>query len=111
MLEFNLEEGMPLVSEAIQKLAAILRREKAAGTKVFKIIHGYGSSGSGGRIRKEIRKYLQMCQSRGFITGFIPGEELSIFNEKTRTALALCPDLAKDRDLERHNNGITVILL
>jgi hypothetical protein len=111
LLEFNLEEGMPIVDVALRRLTAIIHREKALGTKAIKIIHGYGSSGTGGRIRTESRKYLSSCQRRGLIRDFIPGEELSIFSDKTRNALAFCPDLSKDRDLERHNNGITVILL
>ena len=48
---------------------------------------------------------------QGEIGGFIPGEEFSIFQEDTRRAFLRCDELRRDRDLERHNNGVTFILL
>ena len=41
----------------------------------------------------------------------IPGEEFTIFEPRTLAAFQRCPDLRKDPDLERHNNGITVVVL
>ena len=78
---------------------------------MLKIIHGYGSSGTGGKIRLEARKYLARLSAKGEIGGFIPGEEFSIFQEDTRRAFLRCDELRRDRDLERHNNGVTFILL
>ena len=81
------------------------------GYSVVKIIHGYGSTGKGGRIRVETRRYLAEQKRKGLIRDFIPGEDFSIFNEATRNAFALCGDLRRDDDLERYNNGITVVVL
>ena len=78
---------------------------------MLNLIHGYGSSGTGGRIRVEVRKYLGRLAARGEVKGFIPGEEFSIFQEETRRALLLCGELRRDRDLDRHNNGVTVVIL
>ena len=91
--EVNLEAGLPYVDQAL------------------KIIHGYGSSGTGGRIRTESRKYLARLKGQGTIRDFLPGEKFSIFEEDTRRAFARCDDLRRDRDLDRHNNGVTFILL
>ena len=77
----------------------------------MKIIHGYGSTGAGGRIRVEARSYLERLKKRGEIVGFIPGERFSIFDAETLAAFRLCGDLRRDRDLERHNNGVTFIIL
>ena len=66
---------------------------------------------NGGRIRVEARAYLARLKGRREILGFIPGENFSIFDDTTRTAFQRCDDLRRDRDLERHNNGITIILL
>ncbi len=107
----NLEEGMPLVDEAIRHLTRELHYSRKSGVTVLKIIHGYGSSGAGGRIRVGARRYLDGLAARGEITGYIPGERFSIFDEDTRRAFLVCNDLRKEHDLERHNNGVTFIVL
>ena len=53
-----MEAGKPLVDQAIKRLTFELSHSRALGCTVLKIIHGYGSSGTGGRIRTESRKYL-----------------------------------------------------
>lgn len=109
--EANLERGMPTVDAALKQLALELRRSRSLGCTALKIIHGYGSTGTGGRIRVEARAYLARLEGRGEIRGFIPGEEFSIFKSKTLEAFRRCGALRRDTDLERHNNGVTVILL
>ena len=107
----NLEEGMPFVEQAIKKLTYHINLHKRGGTRAMKVIHGFGSSGKGGRIRVETRAYLASLTRRGMIAAFIPGEEFSIFDAQTRLAIDRCGALRRDSDLERHNNGITIILL
>ena len=109
--EVNLERGMPTWDQAVRQLTFELRHSRSLGFGAVKIIHGYGSSGRGGRIRVESRKYLSRLKSRGEIADFIPGEEFSIFNSATLAAFRRCDGLRRDPDLERHNNGITIILL
>lgn len=109
--EVNLERGMPLVDQAIKQLTFELHHSRSLGCSVLKIIHGYGSSGSGGRIRVEARAYLARLKRKGEIADLIPGEEFSIFNAATLAAFRRCNALRQDRDLERHNNGVTFILL
>ncbi|MEG0596736.1 MAG: Smr/MutS family protein [Oscillospiraceae bacterium] len=109
--EINLEQGMPYVDAAIRRLTAELHQSVRMGVVVLKIIHGYGSSGTGGKIRTEARSYLTRLKLRRDIQDFIPGENFSIFDAPTRAAFLKCDDLRRDRDLERHNNGVTFILL
>ena len=45
------------------------------------------------------------------IRGYICGENFSIFDDDTRQAFLRCDALRKDRDLERHNNGVTFVVL
>ena len=59
----------------------------------------------------ESRNYLSRLKARGEIADFIPGEEFSIFHSGTLAAFRRCDALRRDPDLERHNNGITIILL
>lgn len=109
--EINLEQGMPLADAAIRRLTFELHQSRRMGCTVLKIIHGYGSSGTGGRIRLEARRYLGRLKVKREIKDFIPGEAFSIFSEETRSAFALCGELRQDHDLERHNNGVTFIVL
>lgn len=101
---------MPFVDDAIRRLTYELNTAKRQRLGGIKIIHGYGSSGTGGRIREEARRYLARQQARGVIQAYIPGEKLSIFDETTRKAFDTIPELRRDSDLERHNNGVTVIV-
>ncbi len=109
--EVNLEQGMPLADAAIRRLTFEIKQSQRMGMAVLKIIHGYGSSGTGGRIRVEARAYLGRLKHRGEIKDFIPGEEFSIFDAATRDAFLKCDALRRDRDLERHNNVVNFIVL
>ncbi|MBM6938396.1 hypothetical protein H7U37_07635 [Pseudoflavonifractor phocaeensis] len=109
--EINLEAGMPYADAAIRRLTYELERSRAGGVAILKIIHGYGSSGKGGRIRTEARAYLERLKKRRGIKNLIPGERFSIFDADTRSAFLLCGALRRDSDLERHNNGVTFIIL
>lgn len=106
----NLELGMPQVSAALQRLNGELYTSKRMGVSVTKLIHGYGSSGAGGKIRVAVRRELAAKKAKGEITDFIPGEAFSIFNASTRLALGKCDALRQDRDLDRYNNGVTFVV-
>ncbi len=109
--EVNIKSDLPTARDAIKRITYNIKNGKELGITAIKIIHGYGSSGKGGKIRIEARKYLLDQKRKGIIRDFIAGEDFSIFNESTRAAFLLCPQLRHDSDLERHNNGITIIIL
>ena len=108
--ELNLELGRPSVDEAMRRLDYELAAAGMLRTKVFKLIHGYGSSGTGGKIRTACRKRLQLYKAQGRIVDFIPGENFTIFDASTRHAFTLCAALRDDRDLERENRGVTFVV-
>ena len=107
----NLEQGKPAVPDALRHLQMELRLTRGTRIKALKLIHGFGSSGRGGKLRPEVRRFLDAQRGRGYLKFYIPVEKLSIFHEDTRRALDLCPALRNDPDLERHNNGITIVIL
>lgn len=109
--EINIKADMPTADDAIRRITYNLRNGKMLGIKVLKIIHGYGSSGTGGKIRVEARRYLGEQKRKGFIREFILGEDFSIFDSATLKAFQACAELRHDPDLERHNNGITIVIL
>ena len=107
----SVKAGMPTVEEARAKLKTEIDKARQAGTAALKIIHGYGSTGVGGRLRGAIRKSLRKRKKEGLIRCFVAGEEWDIFAESTRLVLEECPELRRDPDLGRYNEGITVVLL
>ena len=109
--ELNLELGYPTVDEALRRLEAELSAVRKMKMPVIKIIHGYGSSGKGGRIRTATRKCLAEQQAAGKISAVIRGEVFSIFSEDTRRAFARCENLRQDGDLDNENRGITFVIL
>lgn len=109
--QVNLEQGMPTVQQALRRLESELITAKRLGFAGVKLIHGYGSSGTGGRIRVAVRKELNRRRELGQLVAVIPGERFSIFDEDTRRLLSRCDSLRRDRDLDRYNNGVTFVAL
>lgn len=106
----NLEDGRPTVEMARAKLLQAMRTAKQNGAPALKLIHGYGSSGKGGAIRAEVRQVLAQKKRAGELRAFATGEEFSPFCAEGRILLAAMPELAKDRDYARGNEGITIVL-
>lgn len=108
---FNLEQFFPTVDTGKQILDQEILKCRRLGIAVLKVIHGYGSTGRGGNLRTGIRSHLKKLQSQNIVTAFVPGENFSIFDEEARAILAVAPELRRDPDLERSNQGITLIHL
>ena len=107
--EVRIKEGMPTVEEARRRLASELDAARRRGLRVLKLIHGYGSSGVGGKLRRALRVTLADLQASGRIGRTVAGEEWSIFDATARALLDAYPELRQDADLERANRGITLV--
>ena len=107
----NLEEGMPTVTEALLRLerGLSLARQERAG--LVKLIHGYGSTGVGGRLREEVQMELMRLARNGRIRGYIPGEEFRASNAESWALVQSHRPLRDDHDFNRGNRGITLVLL
>jgi hypothetical protein len=105
----NLEQGLPTVEQARQRLLRELPLAQRSGWKGAKLIHGYGSSGAGGEIRIAIGRLLQQMQQNGELSMVIFGEDWSITGPDAWSLVKRYPALKKDRDLDRKNRGITVV--
>ena len=106
----NLEQGKPTVVQAVARMNQAVFSAKASGTKVIKLIHGYGSSGKGGVIRSEVYRELEAKKAEGIIKEYVPGDAFSPFSPAGRKALSVMPELSRDRDYSRGNLGITLVL-
>ena len=111
ILTVNLESGMPTVDTAISRMSQAIRSAKAQRLAAVKLIHGYGSSGSGGRIKAEVHRRLSAMKNTGMVKEVVLGEDFSPFDAAARRAIGLCPELSRDRDYSRCNHGITVVVL
>lgn len=107
----NIKANMPNKDDARQELIKQIERKRREGVAVMKIIHGYGSTGVGGTLREELRKSLRRRKSEGSVVKIIHGENWSIFDEESQRLLLDYPELKKDVDLERYNEGITIVEL
>ena len=107
----DIKSDMPTAEQAVRRVNAALATARVTGAPAVKIIHGYGSTGVGGRIREEAHRFLEQQRRKSSVRAVIPGEEFSIFNEATLRAFALCPALRRDSDLDRHNCGVTLVIL
>ena len=107
----NLETGHPKVESALMKLRLELSTLHRIGIKTVKIIHGYGSTGTGGAIRLAARQYLLEQLKNDKIKAFCPGESFGPFENAGRQIIALAPAFRQDPDWGRQNDGITVVVL
>jgi hypothetical protein len=107
----NLEEGRPTVNVGLLRLDRALAEARAARVPLLKLIHGYGSSGAGGRLREEVWKALERMRRNGAIAGFIPGEDFRLSNEDSWELIKHHKAVREDRDLGRGNRGITIVVL
>jgi hypothetical protein len=107
----NLEEGMPTVEQARLRMSYELQTARREGCAAAKLIHGYGSSGTGGTLRMELQQELRKSVREGRLRAFIPGEDWRISDETTWELLKRFPEWKKDADLGRNNPGISVVVL
>ena len=46
----NLEAGFPTIDDARRRLLSEMQSARARGVRVIKVVHGWGSSGEGGKL-------------------------------------------------------------
>lgn len=88
-----------------------IAQAKRAGERVLKVIHGYGSSGHGGKLAVGLRRSFRLRRKEGVIRHFIPGEDFTIFNPAVLSLLEAVPEVRGDPDLNFTNEGVTLLWL
>jgi len=107
----NLETGHPKVEAAMIRLRLELTTLRRAGVQTVKIIHGYGSTGTGGAIRQATHQFLCEQMKNGRIKAFCPGESFGPFENSGRKLINIAPSFRHDPDWGRQNDGITLVVL
>jgi len=101
---------MPPVDEAIDILSRELALARKQGVKVLRVIHGYGSSGTGGEIKKAVIQKLASLPSASRVHSYVSGDQLEGTN-KGRNLLNRFPGLKSKLLSDRNNPGITLVQL
>lgn len=107
----NIEQGRPLVGTALKKMENELLRARAEQVRVVTLIHGYGSSGKGGKIRTECRKVLNYLVEQKSVNSVIPGETFRKRNGSGKALLQRYPQLELCCSSDFSNPGITIVVL
>lgn len=104
----NLEEGRPFVEEALHRMDRQLYEARTKGISVVRLIHGYGSSGTGGAIKRAVRKELESALQHGSIKHYVSGEDYQ-HSETGRNLRSRFSELKEDLRTDQGNPGITLV--
>ena len=107
-ITLNLKEDMPSVELALAQFEIELESAKAAGIKLIKIIHGYGSNGQGGKICIELRKLLAKFKKEKIISNFMLGNNWNLYNDEARRVII---DNKIVDNFPNANPGITIVIV
>lgn len=107
----NIKENNPNFEYAVFLLDQAIHDATICGEKGLIIIHGYGSHGRGGDIKRSAIRYLMKCKRNSVIKDFVKGEEWTESSKVVQDALKECPELVLQQNLYQLNSGVTVVLL
>jgi hypothetical protein len=74
--------------------------------RVLKVIHGYGSHGTGGTLKTTVKNWIH--KHRHEIISSIDGEDLTPLNAQVQVLAAEC-QLSLSKDLGAPNEGVTIV--
>ncbi|MEI8285386.1 MAG: Smr/MutS family protein [bacterium] len=109
VIRSNLEAGLPTVAQALERLERDLREARACEAKVVRVIHGYGSSGRGGKIRDAVRRELGRKLARGEVKDVTPRENYSSTTNAGRDLLSRFRELQPTERSDSNNPELTII--
>lgn len=111
LITINIKSDGQSVKQAIAEFLIEIDALKLGGFKVLKVIHGYGSNGIGGDIKREFLRTCKELKGRGRICDFACGSELTTKISLRKMAINYCADLMIDKDLSFVNPGVSLVVL
>ena len=108
---YDLEKGMPPTHQALDELEIAIKKHINSNVNLIRVIHGWGSSGKGGKIREAVIKRLRSKKRNGTIKYYLNGEMFSKYMDDTQNLLMLYPKLRSFLETDSNNKGITFIFL
>lgn len=111
-VEINIKQDGPFVEEALERLTDLLRKSIEVGIKAIVLIHGYGSSGEGGRIKWAIHDALENNRYSDRVDEYHFGENVAYGTQAYHALLKRRPGLKRYlKRFKEGNAGMTVLLL
>lgn len=110
MVSINIKQDMPPADLAVANLITEIEYYNKTSERVIKVVHGHGSHGTGGEIKKLLHKKLNELTRKKNILGFIKGESFGSFNPLCTLAKKLAPELILNSELN-FNGGVTIVVL
>jgi len=111
-LVLNLKFDSPSAEEALERLTVALRRASEVGIKAIILIHGYGASGEGGRIKRAVHDALENNYFSDRVDEYHFGEQTAFGSEAYHVLLGRRPGLkAYLKHFKEGNAGMTVLIL
>lgn len=111
-VEINIKQDGPYVEEALERLTDLLRKSLEVGIKAIVLIHGYGSSGEGGRIKWAIHDALENNRYSDRVDEYHFGEDVAYGTGAYQALLKRRPGLKRYlKRFKEGNAGMTVLLL
>ena len=111
-IEINLKQGQPLVEDALENLTHHLRRSIDLGIKAIVLIHGYGSGGEGGQIKRAVHQALENNRYSDRVDEYYFGEQVPYGSSAYQLLVKRRPGLKSYlQQFKMGNPGITILLL
>jgi hypothetical protein len=108
----NLKLDSPSAEEALDRLTIGLRRASEVGMKAIILIHGYGASGEGGKIKWAVHDALDNNYFSDRVDDYYFGEQTAFGSEAYHALLRRRPGLkAYLKHFKEGNAGMTVLIL
>ncbi|WP_215332940.1 Smr/MutS family protein [Polynucleobacter corsicus] len=108
----NLKFDSPSAQEALDRLTIGLRRASEVGIKAIILIHGYGASGEGGKIKRAVHDALDNNYFSDRVDEYHFGEQTAFGSEAYHALLRRRPGLkAYLKHFKEGNAGMTVLIL
>jgi len=108
----NLENKLPTVDMALERFHNLLEKLQGKGFRAVKVIHGHGSSGTGGKIRQAFRQAMDDGLWGEAIREVYYGEALKPHLIEYKKLIERFPSIKLNisRDMQG-NPGITLLIL
>lgn len=107
----NIKDTMPSAEAAWAHCRSAIDGARIRGVRILKVVHGYGSSGVGGKIRRRVRTGAAKLLEAGALKGMVFGEDWGPFSATARGWVDAHPALRNDADYGKQNEGVTLIQL
>ena len=107
----NIKDGLPLVEDGKHLLESAVARARQDGVELIRVIHGWGSSGTGGRLGKACRRQCERWARESVIVRCCPGEAYGKGRLVTQEWIRRYPELKRSILTDTENYGITFVEL